>query len=640
MNLTFSLSKKRLLCTAALGALAFVLGLLFAVPPLWCAAAALCVAAAGLVRVTITGRGAWWVLALLGGAAALLTVLLVQIANETIRLVPVWKLLLGALCVLVPMLALALPLSFLPKNGGRIAIWLTSGLLLILGVVNAFTYAARGTGMSPSDFAAAGTAINVLGNYHLRFTPWMYLAASVWAAAALALTGVETEAPARRWPLRIAALALAIALTLGLHVGLRPIRSLPWGREGAVNNGFLLNFTLELNELIVTKPAGYSPTQIRAAEAEYAPETQVPDKLPTVIVVMNEAFSDLRVYGELETDRPVMPVIDGLTENAVKGHALVSVYGGTTPNSEYEFLTGNSLAFFSAFDIPFMQRINAPAYSLTRYLEGLGYESFATHPMSGSNWRRDAVYPLLGFDRISFLEDYPEGKARAGYLFDDAVFDRLLRELDAGGQAPAFLFAVTVQNHSPYTLGGEFDEPVHLLNYDSPAADEYLSCVHESDAAFGRFLRALEQRDEPVIVLMYGDHHPSETDGLIRQLHGGPLSTLDEREKRYAVPYVIWANFDIDGEGPALTSVNYLSSLLLEKAGLPLSPWNRFLEQTRQTVPILNAYGYYSPAAGRFLTREEAAGAEAEALAAYEALQYNAVFDGKNRSDFFFPLTP
>ena len=135
MNLTFSLSPKRLFCTAALGALAFVLGLLFAVPPLWCAAAALCVAAAGLVRVRIAGRRAWWGLALLGGAAALLTVLLVQIANETIRLVPAWKLLLGALCVLVPMLALALPLSFLPKNGGRIAIGLTSGLLLILGVL-------------------------------------------------------------------------------------------------------------------------------------------------------------------------------------------------------------------------------------------------------------------------------------------------------------------------------------------------------------------------------------------------------------------------------------------------------------------------------------------------------------------------
>ena len=76
----------------------------------------------------------------------------------------------------------------------------------------------------------------------------------------------------------------------------------------------------------------------------------------------------------------------------------------------------------------------------------------------------------------------------------------------------------------------------------------------------------------------------------------------------------------------------------LEEAGLPLPPWNRFLEQTRQIIPAINAYGYYSPAAGRFLTTEEAEGAEAAALQEYELLQYNAVFDKKNRSEVFFPL--
>ena len=39
-----------------------------------------------------------------------------------------------------------------------------------------------------------------------------------------------------------------------------------------------------------------------------------------------------------------------------------------------------------------------------------------------------------------------------------------------------------------------------------------------------------------------------------------------------------------------------------------------------------------------FLTTEEAEGAEAAALQEYELLQYNAVFDKKNRSEVFFPL--
>ena len=319
MKLSLSIHKNKILLLPAL--LALALGLWLAVPPVFCAGAVLCLAAAGLIRIRATGRHAWLLPALAACAASFMTVVLVQIANETIRLVPVWKLLLGAVCALLPMLLLYLPLSFLPRGGGKPAVLIASGLLLFLGVVNAFTYAARGTGMSPADFSAAGTALNVVGNYHLVFTPWMYLAVTVWAACALALAGAEIETPPRRRGFRLAALALLLVLTPTLRFALRPIRSLPWGREGAVNNGFLLNFTLELNELLVTKPAGYSPARVSETEAVYAAGQTAPERLPTVIVVMNEAFSDPRIYGELETDLPLMPVIDGLTENTVKGYA-------------------------------------------------------------------------------------------------------------------------------------------------------------------------------------------------------------------------------------------------------------------------------------------------------------------------------
>ena len=268
MKLSLSIHKNRILLLPAL--LALALGLWLAVPPVFCAGAVLCLAAAGLIRIRATGRHAWLLPALAACAASLMTVVLVQIANETIRLVPVWKLLLGAVCALLPMLLLYLPLSFLPRGGGKPAVLIASGLLLFLGVVNAFTYAARGTGMSPADFSAAGTALNVVGNYHLVFTPWMHLAVTVWAACALALAGAEIETPPRRGGFRLAALALLLVLTPTLRFALRPIRSLPWGREGAVNNGFRLNFTLELNELLVTKPAGYSPARVREAEAVYA----------------------------------------------------------------------------------------------------------------------------------------------------------------------------------------------------------------------------------------------------------------------------------------------------------------------------------------------------------------------------------
>ena len=125
---------------------------------------------------------------------------------------------------------------------------------------------------------------------------------------------------------------------------------------------------------------------------------------------------------------------------------------------------------------------------------------------------------------------------------------------------------------------------------------------------------------------------------MIRFLHGKDLESLDEQQLMYEIPYFIWANFDIEERRPELTSINYLSNDLLEAAGLPLSPYNRFLKDVQETIPAINAFGYYSRSEGRFQTLEEARGEEAQALLDYETLQYNAVNDKKGRSEFFFPV--
>ena len=52
----------------------------------------------------------------------------------------------------------------------------------------------------------------------------------------------------------------------------------------------------------------------------------------------------------------------------------------------------------------------------------------------------------------------------------------------------------------------------------------------------------------------------------------------------------------------------------------------------------MNSQGYYSKSNGRFQLYNDAEGQEAEALNQYRILQYNAIFDEKNRSDVFFPM--
>ncbi len=637
MKVSVFFTKKKFLAALPATAAAFGFGIWLRLPLFLCAISALAMLTGSAVGLRASGHGARLLLPLAAVAEAALTVLLIQIANETIRLVPVWKLALGVICVLLPMLVFAVFEAIFPHGDGRAAIILGSAVPLAFGIINAITYYARGNGISPADITALRTAADVVGNYELRFTGWMLIAVSAWAGGVFLIAGLHITPSPRRGHLALGTGLAAVLLAFTLHFALKPIRPLSWGREGVVNNGFVLNFCIQLNELLPSRPAGYSLEAVHREEARVGETLPAPETMPTVIVVMNEAFSDLSVYGELETDIPVTPFLDSLREDTVRGYALVSVYGGTTPNSEYEFLTGNSMAFFGAFEIPFMQRIHAPCYSLARYMNSLGYTSSAAHPMPGSNWRRSSVYSFLGFEKSLFEEDYPAGPTRAGYPLDTLVYDELLCELDKQ-DGPGFHFAVTVQNHGPYTLGGDFEERVTLLNAVSAEANEYLTCVHESDRAFGRFVQELQSREEPVIVLMYGDHHPKEEQSLIRALHGSGLETLDEQELSYMVPYIIWANFDIDEQGPALTSLNYLSVLLLERAGLPQPPYNRFLQQVQESIPAMNAFGYYSTTENRFLTTDQAKGEEKALLDVYEILVYNAVFDRENRSEVFFPL--
>lgn len=112
---------------------------------------------------------------------------------------------------------------------------------------------------------------------------------------------------------------------------------------------------------------------------------------------MNESFADFRVIGNLETNQEVMPFYDSLTENTTKGYALSSVFGAKTPDSEWEFLTGNSMAFLPAGSVPYQQYVSEKnAYSLVDNLKQQDYTCVAMHPYYATGWSRDKVYPGIG----------------------------------------------------------------------------------------------------------------------------------------------------------------------------------------------------------------------------------------------------
>ena len=129
---------------------------------------------------------------------------------------------------------------------------------------------------------------------------------------------------------------------------------------------------------------------------------------------MDEAFSDPAVLGEVDANMDYMPFVHSLqngAENAITGKLHVSVKGGNTANTEFEFLTGNTMAFLPQGSVAYQQYIHEETQSLASYLKSLGYTTRAAHPYKASGWDRETVYPLLGFERADFIDSFPR---RAG----------------------------------------------------------------------------------------------------------------------------------------------------------------------------------------------------------------------------------
>lgn len=399
-------------------------------------------------------------------------------------------------------------------------------------------------------------------------------------------------------------------------------------------NGMAVTFAMNLAYLAVDRPPGYDAGEARQVLASCgkagSAEVSGPDsteEYPNIIVIMDEAFSDLAVLGEFGTNRDYMPFVHELQRgkgNAVTGYVQVSVCGGNTANSEFEFLTGNTMAFLPNGSIPYQQYIKQPTPSLAGYLAGLGYQTFAQHPYYAGGWERDEVYPLLGFSDTDFIEDYTGRRFVRDYVSDASDMQHIIEtfEKKEAGR-PAFIFNVTMQNHGGYT--GEHDNfsPDVEADCGTEALNQYLSLLRLTDESFRALCSYFENVEEKTVVVFFGDHQPNDfvvrPIWLSNQVDDSNLNS-DQQALRYRVPYVIWANYDIGGQAGGDMSLNYLGSLTLRCAGVPMDAYRSYLWELKESFPVISASGQR---ASDTLGEAE----QKESLLMYRKLQYYQLFD-------------
>ncbi|MFQ9393372.1 MAG: sulfatase-like hydrolase/transferase [Lachnospiraceae bacterium] len=150
-------------------------------------------------------------------------------------------------------------------------------------------------------------------------------------------------------------------------------------------------------------------------EENTATVTKATKESPNIIVIMNEAFSDLDIYGDFETSEDYMPFIHSLKESkeAEVGKLYVSVKGGNTANTEFEFPPATPWASFRQEACPISSiKQEQPSWPATSGL--LGYVTSALHPYRAAGWVQSKVYPLLGFDNTYFQNDFENATEASG----------------------------------------------------------------------------------------------------------------------------------------------------------------------------------------------------------------------------------
>lgn len=523
----------------------------------------------------------------------------------------------------------------------RLSIIVGQFVPLIFMLANAYVLLFRGNALTPADFLSVQTAANVAAEYNFTPTATMVYALMLAMISVLFLFCLpELQIKRNRYDLTIQ-LAIAFMCVVWTVFGSTQFQSKHWANNGSTYNGFVFNFILQLKEAFVAEPKGYSNDVIEMLESGYSEGSDNSTSTPDIIVIMDESFADLDVFGnDLCTNAEVTPFVDSLQENTVRGYLYASVFGGSTANSEYEFLSGNTMAFLPWGSIVYQQFFSEDAYSLVSVLKEKGYDCAAMHPYFANGWLRESVYPAMGFDDTRFLEDFPQEQLVREYVSDQEMFEYIIDYHEKHDEdTPLFLFGVTMQNHGGYTYEGpNYESTIKLEGYthDYPETEQYLSLIHETDKAVQYLIEYFESINRDVVIAFFGDHMPQIENEFYEELNGSAFDTLDEQMRKQMVPFFVWTNYDSEEREVPCSSINYLPIYVLEAAGISLPPYFQFLKQTESVIPAINAYGYYSQEHDGFLTIEEASGAEAEAIKAYELLQYNNIFDDENCSAVFF----
>ena len=520
--------------------------------------------------------------------------------------------------------------------------WLACALtaLPVMGLAlgNYYKLAFRDHPAIAADLLILGEAGQMAGKYPLFLSPKL-AGALIGAALAVAVPALLARGRPRgraRALTALAALACAAALVPAygsdrLYNSQENYAHLDrWSStQQYISRGLLYPFLHSVKDALPHPPEGYSEKEAAALLAQYEDGDIPADKKVNIVGVMLESFADLSGYEQIEFKRDVYAALHALEEESYSGRLLTNIFAGGTIDTERAFLTGME---------PDSINYRADTSSYVWYLKGQGYEASGFHPSNDWFYNRKNVNAYLGFDQYYFRENYYDGNfadCQFDYVFFPTLAQAVLGQLEH--DAPQFSFSVSYQGHGPYDDSvcwwGEVDD--FIGNHDLPQDQRtilanYLGSVYSTQIFLSEFVDALRASDEPVVLVVFGDHKPWLGSGnAVYKSLGISLdrSTEEGFYNYWSTGYFIWANNaakralgrNIVGEGPDISPC-FLMNVLFERLGWEGDAYMQAVEPLRRELPVIhNSGAVLTPGGGLVL---EPSGEQAEQARRFRALEY------------------
>jgi len=444
---------------------------------------------------------------------------------------------------------------------------------LIIGIVNGVILTQRMTPFTVKDLSILDDGITIVTNYLSTAQIVMAVVGVLFAIGLLVLLYIKGPKKALpvKWKRNLIGIVIVIGATFGMTsymIGSGKVETFFGNLAYAYRDyGVVYCFTNTWLNTGISKPEGYSEESILDIfsqeelgddNAMLLEQKDEDEKHPNIVFLQLESFIDPMTIESIGLDKEACPNFRKLVENYPSGQLTVPACGAGTANVEFEVMSGLSVKFFGPGEYPYKSVLKEKTLETIAYdLKSLGYSTHAIHNHRAVFYNRNTVFANMGMDTFTSIE-YMNNveKTPKNWAKDDVLVECMLDALNSTQQRD-MIYTISVQGHGKYPSEQVLSDPE--VKVTSAPTEElkwkfeyYVNQIYEMDQFIGKLVEEFEKYDEPIVLVMYGDHIPA-IDLTEEDLENGNL---------YGTEYVIWSNFGLEGDDEDMYSYQLTSHVL------------------------------------------------------------------------------